>query len=59
MKRGILIVACLSVIGLAACGNSKGMRVGTGALIGGGLAAATNNNVAAGAVAGGAVGALR
>ncbi|MEI4473998.1 hypothetical protein [Frigidibacter sp. MR17.24] len=59
MKRSILILACLSALSVAACGDTKGTRIGTGALIGGGLAAATSNNVAAGAVAGGAVGALR
>lgn len=59
MKRAILLVGCIGLMGLAACGDTKLQRAGTGALIGGGAAALTHNDPLTGAAIGGVVGALR
>ncbi|MEL6610063.1 MAG: hypothetical protein AAFO93_14235 [Pseudomonadota bacterium] len=53
--RKIAIAAPLLVL-LAACGSNDVERAASGALIGAGVAAATNNNIAAGAGVGAAAG---
>jgi hypothetical protein len=61
MMRKIMVpVAAVALLGLAACGNTMGERAGSGALIGAGGGAAAGaalGNPLAGALVGGAVGA--
>ena len=56
--RTNIIAGALCALGLAACGTTDTERALTGAVAGGLLADATDENIVAGAAAGGLVGAL-
>lgn len=58
MKAANLIIGLALLGSLAACGDTYLERGASGALIGAGAAAATDNDVATGAVIGGGVGVL-
>lgn len=57
MKTKFLALAMASALGLSACGDTLGQQALTGAAIGGGAAALTDNDVGTGIVLGAAAGA--
>lgn len=58
MRKALSFIAIASVLGVAACGETDLERGATGALIGGGVAAVTNNDVVTGAAVGATAGVL-
>ncbi|MEM9342901.1 MAG: hypothetical protein AAGA87_07630 [Pseudomonadota bacterium] len=58
MRKALSFIAVAAVLGVSACGSNDLERGATGALIGGGLALATDNDPLTGAAVGATAGVL-